>query len=660
MRLRPTLTLTTLAAVATAVAAAGTTATVTATARAALPVPQAVVTADVSLSRAAGGATGGTRAPTLRAGGGTSAFLRVRVAALPVPPARVVLRLWVTRGSDAPTTVSLTTTDWNQRTVTPARSPTAVTGPIATLPAVTAGQWAEYDVTAAVVTDSTLGFRIDGDRSRPAGFASRESSRPPELVITTKSPGDELTWRLARPKNAARVRYRATDDRGGKLDALKVVQAPDGRYLGVWHADVDGRFVSRVGTSSDLLRWRRTADLGDHDSQPTVALLPGGGALVVSEADDGGPHLRFRRFPTVDALLAGRPDATFDAPRSLAPVAEGTPSIRSVDAGAQHVVVGFHYLRDSVVDRRATGLLLGMRAWAARADGAADALFTPLGLGGGLGDRDELTFRGQRFTLQEGQHAFGDFGSWREYLEDQATGTAQLLPVATHGYSQSFGNGTATMLIGPDGRLTLVGTYFVFTEGSGSGEAGELIYVSPLDDVPAPGVPADPGVPPDTTLIPALPVPVRPVRPPDAPPAPAGVAAPTTPRDVVPNPEPVTTTPAAAHARERTGVRRALAAVRPMAARRSMLLRSGGRYQLRLALPPGRLAAELWTPSGRLVARVRQTVPDPVTVALSLPVSPSGRSGLRAVPAVRGLELRLTFVTPRGATVRRSATVRVR
>jgi hypothetical protein len=629
----------------------------TTSARAGLPVPTATVSADATVPLL--GATDAT-SQTLTASLTTTVYVRFHVDQLPIPPQRALLRLKVTDATTQDTTVTYTPSTWEESTITQANAPASAGGTVATGHALNAGQYAEYDVTSVVSAPGDVTLKIVGGLDG-ASFASRESATPPELVVTAKAPREELAYRLSTPpprSDAIHVRYQATDSAGGALDGLKIVpDSVNGGYLGVWHADENGRFVARVGTSSDLLHWQRRADIDDHAGQPTLALLPGGGALVVEEADGdvAGTHfLRFRRYPTVAALLAAQPDASYDALRTLAPTAEGTPSIHAVDAGAQHIDVGFHYFRNVDVDRQATGHLEGMTSWTAQIDQARNTLFEtlPAPVAGNLGDRDDLRFRGHAFSLQEGQLKKGDFGSWREYLYDADNASVfanQPLAIKTTGLSPAFGNGTATPLLAPSGKLALAVTYFVFGQGAASNEPGELIFFSEYDDGPLP----------------------------DDAPQPTTVPAATTP---APPPPPVTTvaTPPAPPPLDLAAISRAIAAtinavVLPTVHGAKLLARSG-RYRFSVLLPAGEALMELWSArppaTGRaqaaknsrpvVIAAQAHHVATTGAVRFVLKPTAAGRRTLRKLLAgQRSLVLR-AVVTPKvGAQVTRDRRVKL-
>ena len=97
------------------------------------------------------------------------------------------------------------------------------------------------------------------------------------------------------------------------------------------------------------------------------------------------------------------------------------------------------------------------------------------GAAGHIGDRDAIAFMGNRFLVIEGQLALDDPGSWRTFLYDDTTGSAHRLRIRTHGGTPNAGNPTVSR-VEIDGRSAILVTVFLFSEGAGPGEAGELIY----------------------------------------------------------------------------------------------------------------------------------------------------------------------------------------
>jgi hypothetical protein len=288
---------------------------------------------------------------------------------------------------------------------------------------------------------------------------------------------------------ATAFRYDAHDSLGNRMDTAKVIASPAGGYLAVYHSGQ----TCHLATSTDLLAWTHRAVIDQPATQPTIAATPDGGLLTAAEFNDGhGGQLRLRYWPSLDVLLTGRPAHQFLAPRTLSACNEGTPSIRRIslasDVEASRIELGLHYHRDCQVDRQARGTLTGFRTWMAATDLQLDAAVERAAaaagepVGGNIGDRDHLRYRGRDYDVVEAQGRRGDFASWRVYLYDRAAGTAQRLNIVTHGGSRAFANPTATVLRDPAGRQALMVTLFVPAEGAAPGEAGSLLYHVPVED----------------------------------------------------------------------------------------------------------------------------------------------------------------------------------
>jgi hypothetical protein len=275
-------------------------------------------------------------------------------------------------------------------------------------------------------------------------------------------------------------RYDAKDDSGANLEGLKVLATDEpGRpkYLGIYHHRVGRRFVVAIARSEDLRTWRRVRTLERDASQPTARRLADGSWLTAWEQEPRN-HVRLRHAATLRDLLAGRFDASFDAPLTLAPTAEGTPDIRSVRVGDgihdSTIEVGFHYYRAGDVDREAVATLTDFRRWSSSRRPDLDRALRAQGLRGNYGDRDTFTWAGTRFEIVEGQRRKGDWGSWRTALRDLGTGETVPLRMRTRYGQTSFGNPTVSVLPGPRGGTVLFTTAFVFDEGAPRG-AGELL-----------------------------------------------------------------------------------------------------------------------------------------------------------------------------------------
>ncbi len=110
-------------------------------------------------------------------------FLRFDVAGVPGPVARATLRLYVDDGSKDGGTLQSVSSAWSEATLTYANAP-ALDGPaLATLGAVTTGQWVEIDVTPAVTGDGSYAFGLRNGNTDSAYYSSREGANPPQLVV---------------------------------------------------------------------------------------------------------------------------------------------------------------------------------------------------------------------------------------------------------------------------------------------------------------------------------------------------------------------------------------------------------------------------------------------------------------------------------------------
>jgi hypothetical protein len=289
---------------------------------------------------------------------------------------------------------------------------------------------------------------------------------------------------------AATSRYGIRDDRGRTMDTLKVIENPDGGYLGVYHVSHGGAgFEVAVATSDDLLNWAYRATLDAPASQPTIAAVPGGEFLVAVEAGGSGQPawLRFMHYRSAERLLGAAADRVFDAPHTLVPagrLAEGTPNVYAVrlmpDIDHSLIDIEFHYYRHGRVDRQGHGRLTDFRGWSSERDPHLDAAIQRCGVTGNIGGRDAFLWRGRPWLLIEGQRRRKSWQSWRTFLYDPSTDIAHPLAIRTHGGSKAFANPTATMLTTPSGEPGLAVTLFLFDAGSAPGEAGPLLYFRPL------------------------------------------------------------------------------------------------------------------------------------------------------------------------------------
>jgi hypothetical protein len=291
-------------------------------------------------------------------------------------------------------------------------------------------------------------------------------------------PASAATARLASlagdVRDADGYAYDLRDDSGRTMDTAEITRTPDGTYLAVYHSTLpDGRFHAAIATSTDLRTWTRRHDFGAGTSQPTLA-ADGAGGYVLAYEKDPDNHIAVRGYADLDALLAGDADHAYDAPHTLSRCAEGTPDITSVHDGT--VELTGHYRARCDTDRQLSATLSDFTTWHAEPDQRLDLALEAWGTSGNMGDRSLLELGGRQLVLIEGQRWPEDFGSWRTYAYDPATGRADPLTVRTHGGSQAFANPSATLLTDPDGHQALLISLFVPSEGAAPGEAGQLVY----------------------------------------------------------------------------------------------------------------------------------------------------------------------------------------
>lgn len=288
----------------------------------------------------------------------------------------------------------------------------------------------------------------------------------------------KLVSLLADVRQADGYRYSSHDHLGNSMDCVKIIKRTNNEdFIGVYHTFTNNIPRVNLAISNDLLNWTWIQELGYMGSQPTIAVpidQPQG--YIVAWEQEPNNHVQFLYYPTWSDLQAGNPQKNFSAPQTLSRCAEGTPNIYGQPT-LDDIDVGFHFYDNCIVDRQARGNLKNFNQWTnVRQQPNVDQAILSFGVHGNIGDRDGLAnFSGYEFTIIEGQYTFHDFGSWRSFIYDHQTGTADEIPVNTARESQAFANPTMTLTTW-NNRTILIGTLFVPSEKSGPGEAGELIY----------------------------------------------------------------------------------------------------------------------------------------------------------------------------------------
>lgn len=116
-------------------------------------------------------------------------YLRFTLSGIGGPVLGARLRLWVTDGSVTGGSAFAASNDystggpWSESGVTWNNAPLPAGAALSTLGAVTAGTWAQFDVTPAVSGDGTYTFELVTSSSNSAVYSSREAANAPVLVV---------------------------------------------------------------------------------------------------------------------------------------------------------------------------------------------------------------------------------------------------------------------------------------------------------------------------------------------------------------------------------------------------------------------------------------------------------------------------------------------
>jgi hypothetical protein len=121
------------------------------------------------------------------------AYVRFAVSGLTGPVMRAKLRLFVANGA-ANGPAAYRTEDWPSRPLTWARRPAVVSGPRDDKGALAGNTWVEWDVTPWIKGNGRYGFALKGDAAHALRFMSQETTRQPQLVITTSEPPSTVVY----------------------------------------------------------------------------------------------------------------------------------------------------------------------------------------------------------------------------------------------------------------------------------------------------------------------------------------------------------------------------------------------------------------------------------------------------------------------------------
>ncbi len=263
------------------------------------------------------------------------------------------------------------------------------------------------------------------------------------------------------------------------MDTLKVTPIVEtSAFAAVYHSwsDEDQSFHVHLATSTDLLAWTWQTELGVKASQPTIAAASDGGYVVAWEQEPDPIHIVIALYPTWNDLLGAAPRRRLDVPVTMPACGEGTPSIQA--ASSERVELGFHYHASCERDLQASGST-DWTTWQARQERGRDRALIDLGVAGHIGDRDRIRFGGRDLLLIEGQRVLGDPATWRTFLFDEATGSAEELVFRSHAGSEAFANPTISE-VAIEGRGAIIVTLYLPAEAAHGEEDGPLLFYRTL------------------------------------------------------------------------------------------------------------------------------------------------------------------------------------
>jgi hypothetical protein len=275
------------------------------------------------------------------------------------------------------------------------------------------------------------------------------------------------------------------------MDTAKIIQTAPNAYLAVY---ADGpNFVVKLATSSNLRVWHYVVALDSNASQPYIAEADGGSFVFADEKQDlpGSPtsHLYFVHYPNLQALLNDQPDKTlapYNEGRFFSSCNEGTPDIHGLSADGLSFSFGFHYLADCPrqLDQEAFGTITNFHYYTASQDTVRDNAVNLAKFPGKHGGRDDITWQGWRFSLQESQNSSANLGaytSWRYVLYDYSNQTAYPVKLTPPIIAPCQGNPKLTVLNDPNGDPVILVTGFIFAGSAGctQNQGGEFLYTVP-------------------------------------------------------------------------------------------------------------------------------------------------------------------------------------
>lgn len=321
-----------------------------------------------------------------------------------------------------------------------------------------------------------------------------------------------LTNMLNDPIFANGSAYDAKDNQGNEMTCVKVLDLTGqaAKYAAVYYSPyaVSGgyRYKVNLATSSDLIHWQFVRTLADNSDMPDIKQVSNGSWLILTHEQwiNGGTNgpstapcqVAFDLFYDTTDLLNGTIRASWLAPSYVSDL-NGTPNIYEAhlvlytNYWAADLVIGFHYwngIQDENADATVHKFALpsGGTYWDPTKAAGYNEDFANAGVND-LGLRDNFAVSSGTYNVQEGNLGTpgGSWDQWRVFLYAYGDTNAwptgngsvlQLSPKTPNG-SFSFGCPCVSIVKSPSGvGNAMFVSYFIFSEGAGSGEAGDLIY----------------------------------------------------------------------------------------------------------------------------------------------------------------------------------------
>ena len=296
-----------------------------------------------------------------------------------------------------------------------------------------------------------------------------------------------LVSALEQTKRASILEFGLKDNQENSMDCLEVFQIHESKeLLGLYHSRVDGVFSVHLAATKNLTEWTRINTLETHASQATIHQLENGSFLIALEKDaPGSCWIKLLFYPNLESLKKAKSERVIDLPRSLAPTAEGTPNVESVEIKNETILdstisLRFHFYQNAIVDQLAQGTLSQFKTWNCKPNQSLNNQFKSLGCYGNLGDRDPFEWQGEKFYLQEAQKKINEWGSWGIYLCDRTGSPLSKIEIKTPKKAQAFANPNISKITLPDSKQpSLVLTAFIHSSGTHRSEAGQFLMVLP-------------------------------------------------------------------------------------------------------------------------------------------------------------------------------------